>query len=71
MDYFGHNPPHVHAEYGGHEVTVTIRYPPVVKGRFPAAKKKVLIQWVEEYEEELMARWGKASRGHPIGPIEP
>lgn len=54
MDYFGHNPPHVHAEYGGHEVTVTIRYPPVVKGRFPAAKMKVLIQWVEGYEEELM-----------------
>jgi Domain of unknown function (DUF4160)/Protein of unknown function (DUF2442) len=67
-----HAPPHFHAIYGDHEISVAIR-DGVVTGHLPARARRLVLEWREEHERELMANWellhaGKLPR--PIAPLE-
>ena len=65
-------PPHFHATYGEHEISVTIR-DGAVTGRFPARAQRLVLEWREKHQRELLENWellraGKSPR--PIAPLE-
>jgi hypothetical protein len=53
--YDDHNPPHFHAEYGEHEVLVSITTLAVLSGGFPARALGLVTEWASLHQEELRA----------------
>lgn len=70
MYYRDHAPPHFHAEYGEHEVSVDIETG-IVNGRFPRRALSAVLDWYTMHQEELMENWNLARQEHPLQPIEP
>lgn len=69
MDYLGHNPPHFHARFGEHDISVDIRDFRVMAGNLPKSKEKVLFRWANEHRQDLLDRWDDASNGREVRPI--
>lgn len=65
-----HNLPHVHAEYSGDEVVVTLDGT-VLEGSIPKAKMKLLEAWIEIHREDLEANWKLLSNGEQAFRIDP
>ena len=70
MYYDEHGRPHFHARSGEHEVSVEIE-PLVVRGEFPGASLRLVLDWAEVRRAELLANWDRARRGHALVPIAP
>ena len=66
---FDHNPPHIHVRSGNGEFTITIKER-VVDGEASVKTLKLINQFIDEHEEEIMEIWGKAQRGEKIQKIE-
>ena len=66
-----HHSPHVHAEYGEHQVTVAIADGAVLAGSLPSAKMKLVQAWMEIHREDLFADWKLAVAGEPVFRIDP
>lgn len=71
MDTQQHHLPHLHVEYQGVEVVVSLPEGEVVEGELPPKKLRMLQAWIAIHEEELMADWALAVKGEPIFKIEP
>lgn len=65
-----HAPPYFHAIYGEDEILVTIR-DGAVTGHFPARARRLVLEWREQHEQELMANWELLRAGQPARPIAP
>ena len=65
MFYSDHAPPHFHARYGDHEVTVRID-DGAVDGRFPRRALALLL-----HREESRDNWERARTREPLQKIEP
>ena len=60
--YFAdHNPPHVHAFYGGQEVLMEIATGEVYRGSLPPTQLRRLGDWVAAHRNELLGAWARAS----------
>lgn len=70
MYYRDHEPPHYHAEYGEHEITVESNTG-VVEGRFPRRGLTAVLEWYELHHEELLDNWQLARRQQPLNSITP
>ena len=70
MYYRDHAPPHFHAEYGEHEITVEIESG-VVNGRFPRRALTAVLEWYELYRDELRDNWQLARQDQPLHRIDP
>ena len=57
MFFNDHAPPHFHAFYGRHEAKVEIETGKVIGGSLPTAQRRLVLEWVLRYREELMADW--------------
>jgi hypothetical protein len=68
FDNDSHQKPHIHAEYGGHKVSISLDGE-VLAGSFPAKQLKLLRAWMVLYEDELNIAWAKAIRGENPGRI--
>ena len=66
----GHAPPHFHAYYAEFEVTITIR-DGVVTGSFPGRALRLVLEWRDLHQSELMANWERLAAGQPPHPIVP
>ncbi|MFA4945467.1 MAG: DUF4160 domain-containing protein [Lentisphaeria bacterium] len=66
-----HQCPHLHAEYGEHQVTVGIEDGAILAGSLPTAKMKLVQAWVEIHKEDLLTDWKLAVAGEPVFKIEP
>lgn len=66
-----HKCPHLHAEYGEHQVTVAIEDGAILAGSLPTAKMKLVQAWIEIHKEDLLADWKLAVAGEPVFKIEP
>ena len=65
-----HNPPSFHAKYGEYKIIVHIKTG-VIEGKFPKRALKLVMEWYEQHEEELLEDWKICEkRGNP-NPIEP
>lgn len=65
-----HNLPHIHAEYSGEEVVVTLDGT-VLEGSIPRNKMKLLLAWLEIHRDDLEANWKLLCAGEQHFRIEP
>jgi len=66
-----HNCPHIHAEYGEYEATISIDDGTILGGDLPIAKLRLVQAWIEIRREDLLADWKLAIAGEPVFKIEP
>ncbi|NDO20238.1 DUF4160 domain-containing protein [Lachnospiraceae bacterium MD329] len=52
-----HNPPHIHAIYGEYTGVMNIKTREIMDGDLPARAEKLLAEWVELHEKELLTIW--------------
>ena len=69
--YDDHGPPHFHAEYGEHEVLVSINTLAVLGGSLPTRALGMVAEWASLHRPELVTAWERASRLQPPGKIQP
>jgi hypothetical protein len=70
MFYSDHAPPHFHARYGEHDITVQID-DGVVDGRFPPRALAHVLEWYALHRDELRDNWERARSRRPLQKIEP
>jgi hypothetical protein len=70
MFFNEHGPPHFHAVYGEHKITVEIESGHVT-GTFPARALRLVLEWASLHRQELLANWERARRREPLTKIEP
>lgn len=63
-----HNPPHIHARYGGHVASFLIENGEINYGSFPNSGAKFVKEFIKRYKKELMEMWdtGKYKQLPPI-----
>ena len=65
-----HNVPHIHAEYSGEEVVVSLDGD-IIEGSIPKSKQKLVDAWIEIHREDLLANWKLLSEGQQFFRIDP
>ena len=70
MYYRDHAPPHFHALYGEHEVTIDIATG-LVNGDFPRRALAHVQEWRTLHKEELAETWTLARASKPLPKIDP
>ena len=66
-----HPPPHFHAEYAGQEVQVSIEGRRVMRGVLPPRQIRMVLEWADRREAELLAAWQRAVGDEAPGTIDP
>ena len=67
-----HNIPHIHAEYSGEEIVLSLSGEVIEpNSKFPKNKLKMLEGWIDIHREELEANWKLLSSGEKHFRIEP
>jgi hypothetical protein len=70
--YFnGHVPPHFHADYGEHQIEITIETLEILKGKLPNRVLGLVLEWASLHRDELRADWERARNEQPLEPIQP
>lgn len=70
MNYNDHSPPHFHARYQEQEVTIGIQSG-IVTGNMSRRALRMLFEWSERYQAELMRNWQLARERKPLERIPP
>lgn len=70
INYNDHAPPHFHAVYSGYEITVDIKTR-IITGKFPPRALKLVLEWSEMHELELLQNWENAKERKALQKIEP
>jgi hypothetical protein len=70
MFFNEHGPPHFHAIYGEHKVTVDITSG-AVRGQFPPRALRLVLEWSDLHEQELLKNWERARQRQPLERIAP
>jgi len=65
-----HNKPHIHAEYSGEEVVISLDGE-ILEGAIPKSKMKLVEAWMEIHHDDLEANWKLLSNGEQFFKIEP
>ena len=65
---FDHNPPHIHVRSGTDNFSITIQ-DRIIEGKARSKTVKIINDFIDEHEEELMELWGRAQRGEKITKI--
>jgi hypothetical protein len=71
MDNKRHSIPHIHADYQGQSVVLSIPDGEILAGDFPPRKLKLVRAWIEIHHENLLANWELAVNGKTVFTIEP
>lgn len=66
-----HDPPHLHADYGGHEALIEIETLAILRGELPRRALAMVLEWGVIHREELRRNWLLARSGKPVEPITP
>ena len=70
MNYNDHLPPHFHARYQDQEVTVEIETG-LVQGRMSRRELRMILEWSEKYQRELMINWERARTRQSLQSVPP
>ena len=65
-----HNPPHFHVWYDEYEATITIQ-DGIVTGSLPRRALKLVYEWLDLHQDELMDNWNRLQRGEDFKKINP
>ncbi len=71
MYFQDHAPAHFHAMYAEHEALVNIESGEILDGRLPKRAMRLVQEWRELHQAELLEDWRKAQEGEPLDRIEP
>ena len=55
-----HNPPHIHATYGGKKASFNIVNGEIIKGSIPFRAQKMVKEFITKYQNELIEMWNSA-----------
>ena len=72
MNFNEHPPPHFHAKYGEYHISVEINTG-VIEGRFPKRATRLVMEWYEIHQEELLDNWNslrETGEFQKIAPLE-
>jgi hypothetical protein len=69
--YDDHNPPHIHARYGGQKVAIEIKTLRVLEGEIPPRALGLVMEWASLHKDELIQDWELAKSNKPPKKIEP
>jgi hypothetical protein len=70
MNYNDHLPAHFHARYQDQEVIVEIESG-LVQGKMSRRALRMVIEWSEKHQRELMMNWERARTRKPLKPVPP
>jgi len=65
-----HNPPHYHVKYGKYKAVVDIKTG-IISGKFPKRACKMVKEWHDLHQKELLENWNIAQIRGTIKKIEP
>lgn len=68
--YRDHEPPHFHASYGDSSATVEIASG-TVRGDLPSRALRLIQEWRELYQDQLLENWRLARERQALQPIPP
>ena len=52
-----HSLPHVHAEYGEHNISIEIANGNILAGNLPKKNQKIAVEWVLKNKDKLLNDW--------------
>jgi len=64
-----HNPPHIHAVYGEYLGELDIRTGEVIEGDLPAKAVRMIQEWIEMHQNELLLIW-QSQQFRKLPPLE-
>ena len=67
----GHSPPHFHARYGEDEAQIELGSLRVIHGSLPTKAVRLVREWAELHDGELLENWERAQALEPLVPIDP
>ena len=70
MNFSDHDPPHFHARYEAQEVMVDIQTG-MIKGSMSKRALRMIFEWAEMHQAELMDNWFLARERRPLLAIQP
>lgn len=70
MNYNDHEPPHFHARYQDQEVAVEIKTC-IVQGKMSKRALRMVLEWYEIYQAELLSNWDQAKKRKQLQDIPP
>jgi len=66
MYHDDHNPPHIHVEYQGHEALMRIKDGEIMVGKLPNKARKIVQEWMQTHQQELLNDWQRAVALEPL-----
>ncbi len=66
-----HAPPHFHAVYAEHEVSITIDPIGILAGNLPPKALGLVTEWASLHQDQLMDNWNLLSKNQSPNRIEP
>lgn len=70
MNYNDHDPPHFHARYQDQEITLELQTG-IVQGKMSRRALRMVFEWSEKHQEELLRNWERARAREPFESIQP
>lgn len=71
MYFRDHPPPHFHAQYGDAEAEINIETLEIIAGDLPTRATRLVAEWAEQHQSELLENWQRARNHDPLQDIEP
>lgn len=71
MYWRDHPPPHFHAGYAGDGVEIAIESLQVIDGSLPPRALRLVKEWAELHQDELLANWDRARAHEQLDAIDP
>jgi len=65
---FDHNPPHIHVRSGDGSFIITIK-DRIIEGKTSSRVVKLINEFIDQNENEIMEIWDNAQKGRPIKKI--
>ena len=66
MYFQDHNPPHFHAKYGEYIGIFDIKTADIIEGELPRRALRLVQDWAELHQAELMKNWECAQSNNPV-----
>ena len=70
MFFNEHNPPHFHVRYMEHRALIDIGNG-TITGTMPRRALKMIYEWLDLHQNELMDNWNRLQRGEEFKKINP
>ena len=71
MFFQDHHPPHFHAKYEGQLAVFSIKGCRLLAGKFPVRASRLVREWAQRHEKELLEDWDIAQKEGKLKTIEP